>query len=807
MKVDFFVNGLRPKIGKKVSEKKPENLEKAIKMAKELQIIEEKFDRNMKSHSVHAISKSDDKKKTTWKSKMATSNAPTPKPTEACRRFCNYCKASGHTEEFCWKKRDDESGKRGEGSQSVGGRGRTFRARGNGNRFNWQRSDVRPWRQGSMTQSFPQQQQQQQQLVPFQPMTTYAFQPPNQQITAQLPQMQSIPNQLMLPSTVAMQPTSGVTVQASTSIQSPPATNTTRVGELDIKAIDYNQPENVKQLFVDIEIERRPVRAMLDSGATISVITKKFIDELNETKKLEIVQTIQSLTGFGSSHLNPDGKVQLDAHIGNQTKPVWFFIVDGPEDQIILGMNVWKQFNLLVSCDGIQTSNPSNAPRSYDIEEVDAITLDVHTLKEDWGFTELELKSIEEELTTFEEEITLINEKIQSIENEMQRAMTTFVMTICTGQNEFLTLRQKKVLPPRSKNIIELFVPKWMKNGTNLMIEDLQQPDQKFLVPRSIHVVHQNRIIIEIVNPAERSVTIKPNRPIVRFEELDEERLKIYLVGLEEDEEEMQHANTSSFTVTDEEIESLLKRCDPDLSPVQLDEVRRLIKRNADMFSTKLNKPGCSHTVPHEIDTEDNKPVHQMPYRVSEKENEFVKTKIEEMLQTGAIRPSKSPWASPIVLAPKKDGTLRFCVDYRKLNDLTKRDTYPLPRIDDILAAIHGKPYKSTLDAVSGYWQIAMADNSKEKTAFISRWGLFEWNVMPFGLKNAPAAFQRVMDVVLAGINWITALVYIDDIVVMSCTFDEHLTDLQDVFDRLKKANIQLNIRKCSLFRTEIEFL
>jgi hypothetical protein len=140
----------------------------------------------------------------------------------------------------------------------------------------------------------------------------------------------------------------------------------------------------------------------------------------------------------------------------------------------------------------------------------------------------------------------------------------------------------------------------------------------------------------------------------------------------------------------------------------------------------------------------------------------------EEMLQNGVIQPSSSPWASPIVLVKKKDGKQQFCSDFRKLNKVTTRDVYPIPRIDDCLTAPGGNQWFSTFDMHAGFWQIEMAAEDKPKTAFIVEGGLYEFNVMPLSLTNATATFQRYMDMVLAARKWTSLLIYLDDVCVFS---------------------------------------
>ena len=243
------------------------------------------------------------------------------------------------------------------------------------------------------------------------------------------------------------------------------------------------------------------------------------------------------------------------------------------------------------------------------------------------------------------------------------------------------------------------------------------------------------------------------------------------------------------------------------LTSEQLQLVRNLLENKSKVFASKDEAPGKDLNVDHKIDTGDSPPVHQPKYRTSHQNRPMMDSLIQDMLKKKIIEPSRSPWSSPIVLVPKKDGTVFFCVDYRKLNAVTKKDSYALPRIDELLALLNVNHYFSSLDCNAGYFQIPMEQSSKEKSAFITDQGLFQFNVMSFGLTNAPATFQRYMDAVLAGLKWNILLIYIDDILVFSPTFEDHVRDVNDVFDRLLEANITLKPSKCNLFQHELLYL
>ena len=181
-------------------------------------------------------------------------------------------------------------------------------------------------------------------------------------------------------------------------------------------------------------------------------------------------------------------------------------------------------------------------------------------------------------------------------------------------------------------------------------------------------------------------------------------------------------------------------------------------------FAKNKGDLGRTKVVRHTINIEKNRPIKIRPGRMPKSKREGEK-EIKRMLDQGIIVPSKSLWAAPVVLVGKKDGSIRVCTDFRLLNKVTIKDSYPLPRIDDLLDALSGSVWFSTLDLMSGYWQVEVDPKDHEKTAFATSGDLYEYNVMPFGLANAPATFKRLMEQVLRGLHWQTCLVYLDDII------------------------------------------
>ncbi|KAL0151201.1 hypothetical protein M9458_053392 [Cirrhinus mrigala] len=241
----------------------------------------------------------------------------------------------------------------------------------------------------------------------------------------------------------------------------------------------------------------------------------------------------------------------------------------------------------------------------------------------------------------------------------------------------------------------------------------------------------------------------------------------------------------------------------PHLSPTQKVELQHLIGQFSDVFSTV---PGQTHVLHHDIRMPLGVIVRQRPYRVPEARRQAIEEEVQQMLKLGVIEPSHSPWSSPIVMVPKPDGTLRFCNDFRRLNEVSEFNGYPMPRVDELLDRLGRARFISTLDLMKGYWQVPLSNDAKPKTAFSTPSGHWQYRTLPFGLHGAPATFQCMMDILLQP-HQSYAAAYLDDVVIHSERWEDHLDRLRRVLTELQRAELTANPRKCHLALSEVKYL
>ncbi|KAE8989114.1 hypothetical protein PF011_g18907 [Phytophthora fragariae] len=276
--------------------------------------------------------------------------------------------------------------------------------------------------------------------------------------------------------------------------------------------------------------------------------------------------------------------------------------------------------------------------------------------------------------------------------------------------------------------------------------------------------------------------------------ELQRGQINEWLDGLGDSQEPLEDEENVNIGVEDEGSRQLITKL--------LRVYRQLTADKGDC------PPATSLSTEHHIDTGAAAPIMLKRHRQAQSESTVVEENVRKMLAAGVIEEGDGAWGFPVVLVRKKDGEVRFCVDYRALNKVTKKDVYPLPRMDETLEALGGALLFRTLDLKAGYWQIRVAEKDKAKTAFTTQQGLYQFVRMPFGLTNAPSTFQRMMNSVLRGLTWTTCLVYLDDIVVYTRGgIQQHILELACVLERLAVAGLTLKLKKCVFAARRMEYL
>ena len=360
-----------------------------------------------------------------------------------------------------------------------------------------------------------------------------------------------------------------------------------------------------------------------------------------------------------------------------------------------------------------------------------------------------------------------------------------------------LVLKEKTVVPAGSEMEVMVKIAGPVTNGT-WFVGHKSATCNGVMVANAVVSPSSNVVPVRILNPRDEMVVLKKGTQIASMELLEQDPVINISTVMKNAEVSLECQNI---------LWDLVSKVGSHISESEREQLYSLLVEFADVFSFSSKDLDRTKELKHHIFTSDAQPVHLSPRRIPQARREELRGLLRDMLESDVIQQSDSPWSSPIVLAKKHDGTTRFCVDYRKVNEVTRKDAYPLPRVDDTLDTLVGSKFFTTLDLASGYWQVEVAPEDQPKTAFTTPEGLYQFKVMPFGLCHAPATFQRLMDRVLSGLKWSSCLVYFDDIIVVRTTFQEHLHHLTSVFTHLRGAGLKLKPKKCTLCRQQVTFL
>ncbi|HYN44606.1 MAG TPA: RNase H-like domain-containing protein, partial [Candidatus Limnocylindrales bacterium] len=511
----------------------------------------------------------------------------------------------------------------------------------------------------------------------------------------------------------------------------------------------------------------RSYHVLVDTGAEINCITAALVEEL----KLKIVPYSLDVLPFAGAAVNAKGFVEILIKLFKQEFTLQFIVFDQLDYEVYFGTP---------ACEALDCF-----PRlAFGYCSILGEQLPLIRLKANWTHTPIR------------------SAKLIKIEPR------THVVIPVQAQ-----------IPHSSLNIIEV-VPSRALSSTPLRIPNaiLSEP----------HVS-----LIEISNTCDKVITIKPGALLAYAMPCSEPQEKVYhLISTQDDkavatplppstfhsdlmdesiDDETVYLPTNTAEYTLEEYhDELPKQINQELKPDQRAELTKMLESFRQLFARNPRSPGVLATTKCRVPLKDPNmvPLRFPPYRLAPKMLEELRRQLAELLENKIIRESRSPWAFPIVMVPKPDGTIRFCTDFSKLTPHVKYDAFPLPRIDDTLDRLAGAKYFTTLDAASGYWQIPVEESDKEILSFITPVGSYSYNVMPMGYCNATGEYQREITTgPLAPFLFYCCLVYVDDSIIFSATYEDHIHDLSNVLTALNDHGWKLKLSKCKFAHTTIDFL
>ena len=397
---------------------------------------------------------------------------------------------------------------------------------------------------------------------------------------------------------------------------------------------------------------------------------------------------------------------------------------------------------------------------------------------------------------------------------------TTDVKSNTKIESVVCKISSRVVVAPQSQRLVPFSCSYEPLESNSLLFEPVLPMPVGCLVGRSFHVKSSRQLYCNIVNANSTEIILVKDQVIGNMsvgaivEETFEEKVKNYVYVKPPSPVARPGAGKTFSSMPEDSvrknnIDSI--RTGKLLTEEQRDALRAVLLKNYDAFQWDGDPIGRTNLVEHSIPTGNTRPIITKQYPIPTIAQESMRAQVASMLKNKVIRPSKSPWRSPILLVKKilPDGTVtyRFCLDLKKVNDATTKDSYSLPRISETIDALSGAQFLSTSDVDRAYWQVGVTEADIEKLAFGVEGKIYECPVMPFGSMNAPATFQRLMDRVLMGLTWKQCLVYIDDVLIFSKSFDQHLRDIDEVLARFIYAKLKLKPSKCVFANHEVDYL
>lgn len=501
---------------------------------------------------------------------------------------------------------------------------------------------------------------------------------------------------------------------------------------------------------------------MVDTGATVNVISPNIFQNLKDFKVKEYKCGLTAVTG-----IDIDVGSIIDTEISlNEESFLTEFIVSSKilssGFDLILGIKFLKKSKFIIDCSKCLIFNNSTIIKWLDCVSTGEVNAN-------------KMVSVESSIN-----LNNVNDSI-----------------ICREQN-VVVLNKKLKLPPHSLNNVHVRISnsnKFSRGDIVYIQPNANMRETSYFVAHAVsEVLDNSTCLIQIFNPNEDTLILNKNSKIgiikdITVEEMNCNQESMINTITENNEDFLSHFNLSHLN-EDQQL-----------------KISDLLLEFRNVFANDISELGSCSLVQHRIKLTDDIPIRQKPYRVPYHLKTEMRSHLNKLLDAGIIQPSTSSYAAPVLLVKKADGSYRLVADLRKLNAKTLPDNFPIPNLTEMIDLLSGSKFFSSLDLTSGFHQMKMHPDDAHLTGIATEHGNFEYVRMPFGLKNASSSFQRLMSIVLAGLNDLSIGCYIDDVIIASQTFNEHIERLRVVFERLNQANLKLKPKKCSLLKDEVTYL